>query len=51
MRLVQRPKLLMLDEPVGGLSSHEVRAMIALSVRTQGTLHVFPDRAHHEGDP
>jgi branched-chain amino acid transport system ATP-binding protein len=30
MRLVQRPKLLMLDEPVGGLSSHEVRAMIAL---------------------
>jgi ABC-type branched-subunit amino acid transport system ATPase component len=30
MRLVQRPKLLMLDEPVGGLSSAEVRAMIAL---------------------
>jgi ABC-type branched-subunit amino acid transport system ATPase component len=30
MRLVQRPKLLMLDEPVGGLSSNEVRAMIAL---------------------
>jgi ABC-type branched-subunit amino acid transport system ATPase component len=30
MRLVQRPKLLMLDEPVGGLSSHEVRAMIML---------------------
>ena len=25
MRLVQRPKLLLLDEPVGGLSSHEVR--------------------------
>jgi branched-chain amino acid transport system ATP-binding protein len=30
MRLVQRPKLLLLDEPVGGLSSHEVRAMITL---------------------
>jgi ABC-type branched-subunit amino acid transport system ATPase component len=30
MRLVQTPKLLMLDEPVGGLSSAEVRAMIAL---------------------
>ncbi|HVY00176.1 MAG TPA: ATP-binding cassette domain-containing protein [Pseudorhodoplanes sp.] len=30
MRLVQRPKLVMLDEPVGGLSSVEVRAMIAL---------------------
>jgi ABC-type branched-subunit amino acid transport system ATPase component len=30
MRLVQRPKLLMLDEPVGGLSLNEVRAMIAL---------------------
>jgi branched-chain amino acid transport system ATP-binding protein len=30
MRLVQRPKLLMLDEPVGGLSSAEVRSMIAV---------------------
>ncbi len=30
MRLVQRPKLVMLDEPVGGLSAHEVRAMIQL---------------------
>ncbi|MDE2167584.1 MAG: ATP-binding cassette domain-containing protein [Alphaproteobacteria bacterium] len=30
MRLVQRPKLLMLDEPVGGLSSTEVRATIDL---------------------
>jgi ABC-type branched-subunit amino acid transport system ATPase component len=30
MRLVQRPKLMMLDEPVGGLSSAEVRTMIAL---------------------
>jgi len=30
MRLVQRPKLLMLDEPVGGLSSVEVRSMIAV---------------------
>jgi ABC-type branched-subunit amino acid transport system ATPase component len=30
MRLVQRPKLMMLDEPVGGLSSSEVRTMIGL---------------------
>jgi ABC-type branched-subunit amino acid transport system ATPase component len=30
MRLVQRPKLMMLDEPVGGLSSSEVRTMIRL---------------------
>jgi ABC-type branched-subunit amino acid transport system ATPase component len=30
MRLVQRPKLIMLDEPVGGLSSTEVRAMVRL---------------------
>ncbi len=30
MRLVQRPQLIMLDEPVGGLSSAEVRAMVAL---------------------
>src|SRR5207248_2692329 len=30
MRLVQQPKLVMLDEPVGGLSSAEVRAMIKL---------------------
>lgn len=30
MRLVQRPKLIMLDEPVGGLASTEVRQMIDL---------------------
>jgi ABC-type branched-subunit amino acid transport system ATPase component len=30
MRLAQRPKLIMLDEPVGGLSSTEVRAMVRL---------------------
>ena len=30
MRLVQRPKLIMLDEPAGGLSSSEVRDMIRI---------------------
>jgi ABC-type branched-subunit amino acid transport system ATPase component len=30
MRLVQRPRLIMLDEPVGGLALTEVREMIAL---------------------
>lgn len=30
MRLVLRPRLLMLDEPVGGLAANEVRAMIEL---------------------
>ncbi|MEP9376009.1 ABC transporter ATP-binding protein [Aquabacter sp. CN5-332] len=29
-RLVARPKLIMLDEPVGGLNPEEIRAMIAL---------------------
>jgi ABC-type branched-subunit amino acid transport system ATPase component len=41
MRLVQRPKLLMLDEPVGGLSSHEVRAMIALLAELKPRCTVF----------
>jgi len=41
MRLVQRPKLLMLDEPVGGLSSHEVRAMIALLSELKARCTVF----------
>jgi ABC-type branched-subunit amino acid transport system ATPase component len=41
MRLVQRPKLLMLDEPVGGLSSHEVRAMIALLAELKARCTVF----------
>jgi ABC-type branched-subunit amino acid transport system ATPase component len=30
MRLLQKPKLMMLDEPVGGLSATEVRTMIGL---------------------
>ena len=30
MRLMLRPRLIMLDEPVGGLATSEVRAMVAL---------------------
>jgi ABC-type branched-subunit amino acid transport system ATPase component len=41
MRLVQRPKLLMLDEPVGGLSSHEVRAMIVLLSELKARCTIF----------
>ena len=43
MRLVQKPKLIMLDEPVGGLSSTEVRAMIALlaELKTRCTLFII----------
>jgi ABC-type branched-subunit amino acid transport system ATPase component len=41
MRLVQRPKLLMLDEPVGGLSSQEVRAMIALLSELKSRCTIF----------
>jgi ABC-type branched-subunit amino acid transport system ATPase component len=41
MRLVQRPKLLMLDEPVGGLSSQEVRAMIALLSELKARCTIF----------
>ena len=41
MRLVQRPKLLMLDEPVGGLSSAEVRAMIALLTQLKSRCTIF----------
>ena len=41
MRLVQRPKLLMLDEPVGGLSSAEVRAMIALLTELKSRCTIF----------
>lgn len=41
MRLVQRPKLLMLDEPVGGLSSAEVRAMIALLAELKARCTIF----------
>jgi ABC-type branched-subunit amino acid transport system ATPase component len=41
MRLVQRPKLLLLDEPVGGLSSHEVRAMITLLSELKSRCTIF----------
>jgi ABC-type branched-subunit amino acid transport system ATPase component len=41
MRLVQRPRLLMLDEPVGGLSSAEVRAMIALLAELKSRCTIF----------
>jgi branched-chain amino acid transport system ATP-binding protein len=41
MRLVQRPKLLMLDEPVGGLSSQEVRAMIGLLSELKARCSIF----------
>jgi ABC-type branched-subunit amino acid transport system ATPase component len=41
MRLVQRPKLIMLDEPVGGLSSAEVRAMIVLLSELKGRCTIF----------
>ena len=41
MRLVQNPKLLMLDEPVGGLSSAEVRAMIALLTELKQRCTIF----------
>lgn len=41
MRLVQRPKLIMLDEPVGGLSSVEVRAMIGLLAELKSRCSVF----------
>lgn len=41
MRLVQQPKLIMLDEPVGGLSSSEVRAMIALLAELKSHCTVF----------
>jgi ABC-type branched-subunit amino acid transport system ATPase component len=41
MRLVQRPKLVMLDEPVGGLSSVEVRAMIGLLSQLKTRTSIF----------
>lgn len=41
MRLVQRPKLIMLDEPVGGLSSAELRAMIALLSQLKARSTIF----------
>lgn len=41
MRLVQRPKLVMLDEPVGGLASAEVRQMIDLLQALKGRCSIF----------
>lgn len=41
VRLVQRPKLMMLDEPVGGLSSSEVRTMIGLLSELKSRCTVF----------
>lgn len=41
MRLAQRPKLIMLDEPVGGLSSTEVRAMIGLLAELKSRCTLF----------
>jgi ABC-type branched-subunit amino acid transport system ATPase component len=41
MRLVQKPKLMMLDEPVGGLSSAEVRTMIGVLSELKGRCTIF----------
>ncbi len=41
MRLVQRPRLVMLDEPVGGLSSAEVRVMIGLLAELKSRCTIF----------
>ncbi len=41
MRLVQQPKLLMLDEPVGGLSAAEVRATIDLLTELKSRCTLF----------
>ncbi|MGE0314794.1 MAG: ABC transporter ATP-binding protein [Lautropia sp.] len=41
MRLVQRPRLVMLDEPVGGLSSTEVRIMIGLLAELKARCTLF----------
>lgn len=41
MRLVQRPRLVMLDEPVGGLSSAEVRVMIGLLAELKARCTIF----------
>ena len=40
-RLVQRPGLVMLDEPVGGLASGEVRQMIALLTAVKSRCSIF----------
>ena len=41
MRLVQKPKLIMLDEPVGGLAVAEVREMIVLLQQLKSRCSVF----------
>lgn len=41
MRLSQRPRLVMLDEPVGGLSSVEVRVMIGLLAELKARCTIF----------
>lgn len=41
MRLVQRPRLIMLDEPVGGLAVTEVRQMIVLLQQLKARCSVF----------
>jgi ABC-type branched-subunit amino acid transport system ATPase component len=41
MRLVQKPDLVMLDEPVGGLASAEVRKMIDLLTQLKGRTSIF----------
>lgn len=41
MRLVSKPRLIMLDEPVGGLAAPEVRAMIKLLVELKARCAIF----------
>lgn len=41
MRLMQKPKLIMLDEPVGGLAATEVRDMIALLQQLKARCSIF----------
>ena len=41
MRLMQKPKLIMLDEPVGGLAVTEVRDMIALLQQLKARCSIF----------
>jgi ABC-type branched-subunit amino acid transport system ATPase component len=41
MRLVQQPRLVMLDEPVGGLSTSEVHAMLGLLAELKSRTTIF----------
>lgn len=41
MRLAQQPRLMMLDEPVGGLSSTEVRAMVGVLAELKARTAIF----------